>query len=348
MSDEKTEQPTESKLKDAQGKGQVLKSAELQQALTLSVGLAGLAASGPWIVDSLLVYFRQSLHGLALGGDFDLTNPSWLTGLLKLTLLAFVPLLLCSGTIGALLAIGLSKGRMKTNLMPEDLSRFNMVSNAQRWFSRQTVAELVRLTLKFGLLWHATVTTYEMLGPPVYSLRLTQVYQAQAAAEAVTSLLNRFIGLALLVGGFDLLYQRWDYIKGLMMTKTEVKDEYKKSEGDPMVKWRRRSFGRKLIKKSGINRLSEAAVVITNPTHYAVALKFDATMIAPQVICKGVDALALEIRQRATVMGHPIVEDKPLARALYKVELDTYIPEELFEAAARVLLAVRTAESYTR
>lgn len=113
-----------------------------------------------------------------------------------------------------------------------------------------------------------------------------------------------------------------------------------------MTKGRRRSFGRRLIKQAGMNRLPEASVLITNPTHYAVALKYDMTMPAPLIICKGCDHIALEIRRRAKELEIPIVEDKPLARALYKFDLNSSIPEELFEAAARVLLSVRDAERY--
>lgn len=346
MSAEKTEQPTEQRLKDAQGKGQVLRSHELQQAITLVVALWALSMSGPALVSGLTENFRLTLQALAEGPDHDLSDMDWLTSLLGLCFWAFVPIFALSGLAGGGLALMLTRGRMKTSLWPQGFERFNIFQNAARWFSKQTAAELVRLALKVVLLWKATSATFHSLGEPIYSLRLTSVQQAQAVSEAMSDLLHHLLGLSMAIGGLDLLYQRWDYIKGLMMTKTEIKDEYKRSEGDPMVKWRRRAFGRKLIKKSGIGRLPEASVVITNPTHYAVALKYDSTMAAPQVICKGVDAVALEIRRRALGLGLNIVEDKPLARALYKVELDSYIPEELFEAAARVLLAVRTAESY--
>ncbi len=346
MSSERTEEPTEQKLKDAQGKGQVLRAQELQQAVSLAVALWALSQTGAALTRNLMLYLRSTLRDLGQGSHLDLADFSWYSPLLGLCLRAFLPILFVSGVAGAMLALFLTKGKLKASLLPEDMQRFNLFSAAGRWFSKQTAVELVRMTLKVIVLFYATNLTYQEFGDAVTGLRLSHSSQAQAVAGFMETLTERLLALSLLIGGLDLLYQRWDYMKGLMMSKTEIKDEHKKSEGDPMVKFRRRSFGRKLIKKSGINRLPEASVLITNPTHYAVALKYDATMAAPQVICKGVDNLALEIRRQATALGLHIVEDKPLARALYRVDLDTYIPEELFEAAARVLLAVKTAESY--
>lgn len=346
MSEEKTEQGTDQKRKEAGRRGQVLKSAELQQAVTMAFALLVLLMTARWVTSLLLSHIRSSLDMVSRGDAFDPTKTVWLEDLLVLAFKAFMPILLVSGLVGALVALFLSKGQLKTNLLPEDLQKFNIVKNAGRWFSKNTLAELVRLCLKVGFLLHICRKTFEEMGPTIFSVRLTQLHQGVTMAEAMQTLIGRFLALAIFIGVLDLAYQRWDYLKNLMMSKHEVKEEHKRSEGDPMTKGRRRSFGRRLIKKAGMNRLPEASVVITNPTHYAVALKYDASMAAPQIICKGCDHLALEIRRRANELEIPIVEDKPLARALFKFDIETTIPEELFEAAARVLLSVRDAERY--
>jgi len=143
----------------------------------------------------------------------------------------------------------------------------------------------------------------------------------------------------LILALLDFLYQRWQHSKDLMMTKNEVKQETKQSEGDPIIKSRIKAAQREMSKKRMMQAIPEADVIVTNPTHYAVALKYDAnTMEAPKVIGKGVDLIALKIREVATQNNIPIVEDRVLARVLYStVEIDGEVPQNLYQAIAKVL-----------
>ncbi len=145
--------------------------------------------------------------------------------------------------------------------------------------------------------------------------------------------------ILLILALIDFLYQRWQYSKDLRMTKTEVKQETKQSEGDPLVKSRIKSVQRQMVNKRMMNAIPEADVVVTNPTHYAVAIKYDADkMNAPKVIGKGIDYLALKIIEIARTNNIPTVEDKLLARILYStVEIDQEIPPKLYQAVAKVI-----------
>jgi flagellar biosynthetic protein FlhB len=141
------------------------------------------------------------------------------------------------------------------------------------------------------------------------------------------------------IAGFDYLYQRFEFEKNLRMTKQEVKDEYKMSEGDPQIKGRIKTIQRQIAYKRMMTDVPKADVVVTNPTHFAVALKYDTKkMSAPTVVAKGADLIALKIKEIAKTHGVPIVEDKPLAQALFKsVSIGDQIPEKLFQAVAQIL-----------
>ena len=145
--------------------------------------------------------------------------------------------------------------------------------------------------------------------------------------------------LLIIIGVIDKKYQDWEYAKSIKMTKQEVKDEWKNIEGDPKIKGKIRSFGMKILQQKMMSKVKEADVVVVNPTHYAVALMYDPKKVpAPKVVAKGVDFVAFKIREIAKNNNIPIVENKPLARSLYKlVEIDGIIPQELYVAVAEIL-----------
>ena len=149
----------------------------------------------------------------------------------------------------------------------------------------------------------------------------------------------------LILGLLDALYQRWEFLRGLRMTKYEVTQEHKRNEGDPRVKARIRQMARKFIKARSLAAVKNASVVITNPTHLAVALQYNFKMMAPKVVAKGADEVAHAIRRLALKHDVPIVEDKPLARALYLLEVDEAIPVEFFRTVAQILATIAQAEA---
>jgi flagellar biosynthesis protein FlhB len=145
----------------------------------------------------------------------------------------------------------------------------------------------------------------------------------------------------LIVAMIDYMYQKWEFEKSLKMTKQEVKDEFKQTEGDPQIKSKLRQMQKDLLNKKMIEKVPEATVIITNPTHISIALKYERGMGAPEVVAKGIDFMALRIREIAKEHNVPLIENKPLARAMYPiVEVNQEIPEEYYQAVAEILAVI--------
>jgi flagellar biosynthesis protein FlhB len=173
------------------------------------------------------------------------------------------------------------------------------------------------------------------------SMRISLNQGIALMQETLFQLYRNVLLAMLVIATIDFLYQRYQYEKNLRMTKQEIKDESKDAEGNPEIKGKQRSIMMQTAMRRIITQVPKATVVITNPTHFAVALKYDNGTPAPVCVAKGIDHLALKIRERATVSGVPIIENPPLARLLYRsVEIDRPIPADLYQAVAQVLAYV--------
>ena len=220
--------------------------------------------------------------------------------------------------------------------------KLNPAPGFKRLVSFRSLVETLKSLLKFVILvWMA----YAVLGPRmpiVMSTLKMSLGQSLQFMQETLFLLYRNVMLGMLFLAIaDYLYQRQEFEKGLRMTKQEVKDEAKDSEGNPEIKGRQKQMMLASVMRRIQSQVPKAAVVITNPTHFAVALKYDPETAAPICVAKGIDHLALKIKERAKNSGVPIVENRPLARALYRsVELDRPIPPELYQAVAQVLAFV--------
>jgi flagellar biosynthesis protein FlhB len=339
---EKTEQPTSKKSGEARNKGQVAHSREIPSVLVLVGSLAVFALGGSWMFSKLTVIithlFRSStlmnwsVQGITLFGWQLFGQVMQLLAPLFLVIMLF-------GVAGNISQVGFL---FTFEPLTPKFSKFNPISGLQRLFALRSTVELIKSLMKLCIVgWVAYIAVKkEMATFPM--LLQSEVYQILAFTAHVALRIIMITSIVLiLLAGLDFLYQRWQHNKDLRMTKQEVKDEHKQAEGDPAVKARIRAAQRQMARRRMMEAVPKATVVITNPTHLAVALKFESDYQAPVVIAKGAGFLAEKIRSIAKQHDIPIVEQKPLAQALYKsVEIGQFIPAELYRAVAEVLAYV--------
>ena len=335
----KTEQPTGKRLLKARGEGQFASSREIIAAANFLVFLGILGAWFPSWMDGMKQMLRQALEG-AFRGDLTVTSfPSIAATLLNR---AFVPLsMLAVLTTITTIAVNLAVTKMGFSfkkLMP-DFSRLNPAPKVKNLATQgpAAVGQAAAMLIIFGstIYFIAKQNAEVFLSLPFASLDIG----LKTVALAIKDLLWKAAAVFLVFGLIDLFRQRRKYTKGLKMSKQEVKDESKESEGNPHVKGKIRRMRRDLARRRMMKEVPTATAVIVNPTHYAVALRYAADSAGtPIVVAKGKNYLALRIRQLAIENGVPLVENPPLARALYSsVDVGREIPPNLYKAVAEVL-----------
>ncbi|MBT9588603.1 EscU/YscU/HrcU family type III secretion system export apparatus switch protein [bacterium] len=331
MSDERTEEATPQRMREARGRGQAPRSQEWASSCSMFMVLVALSAIWPSLSSSLHMGVAYALTHLHDSPGHRLSTLAW----------GCVAALLLASLAGSLLAQWVSAGWLWTwHPVKPDWQRLNPAENAKRWFSGKVLIDALRLAIKLGgILWLTWGFVHDHLALDAATGNPLALFQ-----EHLWHWLRQVACFYVLVGALDLLYQRWEFHRGLRMSKHDVKQEYRQSEGDPQRKWRIRSLGQKLIKQRSLQGVAKASVIITNPTHLAVALEFNFNMPAPRVVAKGADQVALTIRKMAKKHQIPVVENKPLARALYPLEVDDIIPYEFFAPVAEILVAVARAE----
>ncbi|PZD93339.1 flagellar biosynthesis protein FlhB [Paenibacillus sambharensis] len=343
FSQEKTERATPKKRQDSRKKGQVAKSNEIPAALILlSIFLSFMMLGG---------FYRERI--LRLFGDFfedwltfDVTTGNVMplfTNLLVQLLLLLSPILgiaFIIAIVGNYLQIGfLFTGKP---LQP-DFKKLDPIKGFKKIFSLRSLVEFSKSVLKLTII--GVMVYISLWGERGQILQLAHLAPQDIfsfAASTTLSLGIKIAAILLVLAVFDYMYQKYDYEKNLRMSKQDIKDEYKKSEGDPLIKGKIRERQRRMALRRMMQDVPKADVVITNPTHFAVALRYDASnMDAPVVLAKGVDYLALRIREVAKENGVMMMENRPLARALYdRAEIGEAIPADLFQAVAEVLAYV--------
>jgi flagellar biosynthetic protein FlhB len=340
---EKTEQATPKRLEEARKKGQVPRSTELSTAAVCIAAAAAIYTLGHMVSGQFADLMRS---GLSIGPETALsTDRIWpqLMNTGARTLWIILPIL--GATFVAALAAPLAIGGWNLSgqaLMPQ-FSRMNPVSGIGRMFSARGLIELVKGICKVCVVGTIAWVLLKALTPQLMGLSSEPVANAigHAASLAAYALLILCIGLAV-IAAIDVPYQLWNYSKELKMTREEVREEYKESEGSPETRGRIREAQRALANGRMMQEVPTADVVVTNPTHYAVALRYDENKNrAPVVVAKGVELIALRIREIATEHGVPVIEAPPLARALHKsVELNREVPAALYITVAQVLTYV--------
>tara|TARA_R110002012_G_scaffold41259_4_gene113051 strand:- start:2345 stop:3475 length:1131 start_codon:yes stop_codon:yes gene_type:complete len=341
MSDDdgdKSEEPSARKLSQAREKGQTLSSKEVNNfsvllGATLIVGLIG-----PYLLTdlshALLLYIERPERI-----DLSAPGPVLFDTLLDVGL-AMAPalgLLVVLAAGGILMQIGWLIAPQA--IMPK-LEKISPIAGAKRLFSLKSVVELLKGIVKMMLVGFIA---YLIVSPEFTRIELmVQMDIKELLNETHWVAIKLFIGVLAITGVMatvDYLYQRYEFMKQMRMSKQEVRDEHKQTEGDPHVKARLRQLRMERARTRMMAEVPKATVVVTNPTHFAVALKYEMdAMAAPRVVAKGMDAVALRIREVATENDVPLVENRPLARALFdNAELDEEIPEEYFKAVAEVI-----------
>ncbi|HEX2954005.1 MAG TPA: flagellar biosynthesis protein FlhB [Bacillota bacterium] len=343
--EEKTEEATPRKKEEARKKGQVPRSAELNMIITLLASFLIMKALGGHLIQAWINFMKQSLSpGLLNMQIAEGEGAGLFQWNFQFFLQFFLPLGVGVMVIGVLVNFVQSGALFSTEPLRPKWDRINPLQGFKRLFSPRSVVELAKSVLKLGIvgyiLWSAMRN--EILPWSVKSADLPAVSIAEGYWNLLYQVSIRMIMALLVLAVLDFVYQRWEYRKSLRMTKKEVRDEFKQQEGDPLIKSKIRQRQRQMAMRRMMQDVPKADVIITNPTHFAVALQYDpAKMSSPKVLAKGEDFLAAKIREIATANNVPIVENPPLARALYKaVDIGEFIPADLYQAVAEVLAFV--------
>ncbi len=355
----RTEQPTELKKRRArEEEGRVVNSQEINQAIVLAVSVAIIAVLMMFYVDTLRAYIIQTF---SLMGNIERGISEENMGQLFINMIVVVfkiagPLLLTAMLVGLAANLAQTKFLFTTKSIKVDLKRI-----APTWknfkdrvlFSPQNLMNVVKVLFKMGILIVITSLTIKKYHSEILVIGSYALNDAASLLlSVVVEMFFKVIAFMLIVAAIDYFFQKRQYINTLKMSKHEVKQEYKDMEGDPLIKGKMQEMARRIVNRSMLKAVPEADVVITNPTHFAVALKYETSAYAPTVIAKGVDNMALKIKEIAKNNDVEIVENKPLARELYhNVEVGQYIPEEMFNVVSIILASVyrmRRAKSLTR
>ena len=349
MGGEKTEPATQKKLSDARKKGQVAKSREITNGLEL---LALFLILKFWVgnigiqflelfdniykkIPDLTTYWNGTLPQQDVGNVFR--------QMLQQVLMIIAPILLIGFLIAFITDLAQVKWKPTLEPMKPKFSKLNPLKGVKKIFSANALVELVKSIAKIGLILYICYSYLKDKWPFLLNLYDVTLMQAlQLVAETVTDLGIRIAALYMLIAFSDFAYQKIKFKNDMKMTKQEVKEEFKQQEGDPQIKGKIRQKMREASMRRMMQDLPQADVVITNPTHYAVAIKYDPKVAdAPLVIAKGEDYLAARIKEIAKENHVEIVENKPLARMLYaNVEIGEAVPPELYQAVAEVLAFV--------
>ncbi|MCL2125448.1 MAG: flagellar biosynthesis protein FlhB [Oscillospiraceae bacterium] len=347
MAGEKTEKATAKKRKDAREKGQVRHSTEVNTAFCCIVMFGLLFMIWPWFVERLADIFYEHLGANSISQAGDGMTTTELMGVLARVLMNMLRTLF--PILGAAMIAGIAVNVLQvgflftTKSLGMKLSRISPLSGFKRMFSLKTIVDLLKSILKIIILGYIAYNEFSKLIGGFPALVGHEIYLTFVEIMRTAFLIALKMCIAMVfIAAADFLYQWWKYEKDLRMTKQEVKDEYKMMEGDPKVKSRIRQKQRQMSAMRMMSRVPEADVVITNPTHYAVALKYDeAVSSAPVVVAKGADYIARKIKEIAIENNVEIVENKPLAQSLYMLcEVDDEIPADLYQAVADILVFV--------
>jgi len=354
LGQERSEQPTGKRLDEARKKGQVARSRELNTFLVVVGGLAFLWLTGGQLSDAIIAFMEQMLTpSIELMSNSQLMLTHLGTGIFS-GLVLVVPLLALTVFL-ALMGPSVMGGIVfSPSALAFKIEKLDPIKGLSRIFSAKGLLELVKALLKFLLISAVAFVLFLSLQTEMMSLARLQVSEAIVRSGELILLAALCAALSLaIVASIDIPFQIWDHTKQLKMTKQEVRDESKETDGRPEVKARIRQLQREASQRRMLQDVPQADVVITNPTHYSVALKYDPEgSAAPVVIAKGADLIALKIRAIAHDHAVPIYEEPPLARAIFgSTEIGDEIPAPLFLAVARVLayvfqLARESSEKY--
>lgn len=343
FSGEKTEKATPQKRQESRKKGQVAKSQEVPSAFILFGSALVLYFLGGWYLDRVLTFFQFIYEDVFLTTLTVQNVPELMNDLFMDLAIVVAPIFIIAIVFG----IGGNFAQFGFLFVPEaifaKLERIDPISGAKRIFSLRALVELVKSIAKIVVISSAAGIILWTNKEEVMGLSHLPVRQSAGVIGQLTFELFLVVSLILVVLAVaDYMYQKYEFEKQIRMSKNDIKDEFKKMEGDPLIKSKIKEKQRQMSMNRMIQDLPRADVLITNPTHFAVALEYnDAKMDAPTIIAMGMDFQALKLREKAKEFNVTIVENKPLARALYaQADIGDPVPEELFGAVAEILAYV--------
>jgi flagellar biosynthesis protein FlhB len=348
FSGEKTEKATPKKRQEARKKGQSAKSQDINTAVVLLAVFLFMLFAGSYLKKGTFALFKNSFQENLL---MELTEGNiqvMFLNILKDIAIYFGPLLLIAliaGVISNFFQVGFM---FSSEAIQPKLEKINPISGFKRIFSMRAIVELMKSILKIGFVGIVTFSVLWKRMGEILVLSQKSIGTALVTLSSLTVQMGLFASGALLfLAILDFLYQKYDFEKNIRMSKQDIKDEYKNTEGDPLIKSRIKQRQRELAMRRMMQEVPKADVVITNPTHFAIAVKYDETKRdAPYVVAKGVDFTAQKIKIIAKENDVLMVENRPLARALYsQTEIGDTIPEEFFKAVAEILAFVYKAKN---
>nr|BFD68420.1 flagellar biosynthesis protein FlhB [Bdellovibrio sp. HAGR004] len=336
---EKSEEATDARREEFRKKGNVAHTKELASAVILLAAAGGVYALGRFFFQNIFEIFQHSFGDdmVKMVREGNFVEAFKYCGIKAMILVA--PVLLFTGIIGAASSIVQIGFLQVEDAVSPNFEKLNPAEGFKRIFSLRAVVEALKSILKMGTVG---LILYFLLRSEVNQVPYMLTYSIEQiiayVGVVVVKLLGGVGGVMLVIAGADYFYQRYDLEKKMMMTKQEVKEEHKQREGDPLIKSRIRRIQREMASKRMMSEIPKADVVITNPTHIAVVLKYTDNLPAPQIVAMGADHVAEKIKEVAREHNVPIVENKPLARTIFKtLKIGQVIPRELFVAVAEVL-----------
>ncbi|GLC87385.1 flagellar biosynthesis protein FlhB [Lysinibacillus piscis] len=341
---EKTEKATPKKRQDARNKGQVVKSQDVTSAIVMLMVFGFLFIFAGSLRDDLLDFFKQTfIHNIHIETLTIESVMALFTTMLIQMAYVVVPIMVVA-SVGAVAGNYFQFGFLFTlESMKFDLMKMDPIKGFKKIFSVKAIVELLKSTLKIGFIGGVTTLIVWTNLPEVLALSFKSPWMILLTVGKLVGTMGLAASFVLLlVSILDWMYQKHDYEKNLKMSKQDIKDEHKNSEGDPLIKSKIKQRQREMAMRRMMSEVPHADVVITNPTHYAIALKYDEEkMDAPRIVAKGTDFVAQKIKLIAKEHDVIMVENRPLARAMYdQVEIGDQVPEEFFKAVAEVLAYV--------
>jgi flagellar biosynthetic protein FlhB len=344
-SEDLTEEASSYRLEEFRRKGQVAQSRELSGLLALLGAGAAVYAMAPGMGASFAELMRE-VFSAGFSSRTDLAGSNLaaqvLVKSLKVGLAVGLPIGLIGFVLGALGSFAQIGTIFSSDPLTPDLAKLNPIEGMKKFFTLKHLLESFRMILKMIVVVAVSyaIAKTEVLKSAIYMASDNESLLA-AYGRAGAGMFFSLIGVLVVFAAIDFGLQRWEYNKKLRLTKQEAKQEHKEKEGDPLIKSRIRAVQREMARRRMMQAVKTADVIVTNPTHFAVALSYQKDMAAPKVVAKGADFLAQKIKKIASDAGVPLVENVPLARTLYKtVKVGQYVPRALYQAVAEVLAYV--------
>lgn len=347
----KTEEATPKRLRDSRKKGQISKSGDLNSAVSFLLFAVLLGALGDYLLTNSIAFITLALTQEVGDGLTQANVGAILLQNVMKTLLIFMPFGLIAVFIGVLTNVVQVGFLFTTEPLKPDFKRLNPMEGMKNIFSKKSLFTMFKSIMKLLIVTYLTYTGLQKVMKPIMNLGGVGVEKLFGFfMDTVSTLSVSIASFMIILGVIDFIFQKKDYKKNLMMTKQEIKDEYKQMEGDPKIKSKRQQRQREMSMARTMQSVEASTVIITNPTHIAIALRYEQGQDeAPVVMAKGLDYMAMKIREKAKEKNIPIIENKPLARSMYyKVEPGSSVPVEMYQAIAEILALVFTMKKNNR